>query len=79
LFDALVETSDHVQIIVTTQSPDLLDRDDIDLDMVHVANIHHGASVIGDIDAPSKRILGDKLATIGQLLRGNQLSPMAGE
>ena len=79
LFDALAETSEHVQIIATTQSPDLLDRDDIDPRTVRVANIHDGSSVIGDIDDPSKRIVGDKLATIGQLLRGNQLSPLAGE
>ena len=79
LFDALAETSEHVQIVVTTQSPDLLDRDDIDPDTVRVANIHGGASVIEDVDDPSRRIVDDKLATIGQLLRGNQLSLPTGE
>ena len=79
LFDALVETSEQVQVIVTTQSPDLLDRDDIDPDTVRVVNIRNGASVIGDLDDPSRRIVGDKLATIGELLRGNQLSPLTGE
>jgi predicted ATPase len=79
LFDALTEASAQVQVIVTTQSPDLLDRDDVDTQAVRVANIRGGESVIGEIDGPSRRIVGDKLATIGQLLRGNQLSPRAGE
>jgi predicted ATPase len=79
LFDALAESSENVQVIVTTQSPDLLDRDDIDARTVRIANIRHGATIVGEIDAPSQRIVSDKLATIGQLLRGGQLSPRDGE
>jgi predicted ATPase len=31
LFDALTEASDHVQVIATSQSADLLDREDLDV------------------------------------------------
>jgi predicted ATPase len=79
LFDALTEASERVQILVTTQSPDLLDRDDIDPEVVRVANVRHGATAIGEIDGPSRKIVDDRLATVGQLLRGNQLSPQSGE
>lgn len=79
LFDALTETSEQVQVIATTQSADLLDRDDLDPQVVRVAALRRGATIIGEIDDPSRRIIGDKLATIGQLLRGDQLAPQTGE
>lgn len=79
LFDALAETSERVQVIMTTQSPDLLDREDIDPSIVRVVGIREGATVVGGIDTPSLGILENKLATVGQLLRGGQLSPKAGE
>lgn len=79
LFDALTETSEHVQVIATTQSADLLDRDDLDPGVVRVATLHHGSTIIGEIDDPSRRIIGDKLATIGQLLRTDQLAPQIRE
>jgi predicted ATPase len=79
LFDALTEASERVQIVMTTQSPDLLDRDDLDVQVVRVANIHRGATIIGEIDEPSQQIAAQKLATVGQLLRGNQLTPQNAE
>jgi predicted ATPase len=79
LFDALTEASERVQIVMTTQSPDLLDRDDLDVQAVRVANIHQGATIIGEIDEPSRQIAAQKLATVGQLLRGNQLTPQNAE
>jgi predicted ATPase len=79
LFDALIEASDRVQLVVTTQSPDLLDRDDVDVNIVRVANIRTGATIIGQVDTPSRQILREKLATVGQLLRGDQISPEGGE
>jgi predicted ATPase len=75
LFDALTEASERVQIVMTTQSPDLLDRDDLDVRAIRVANIQRGATVIGEIDEPSQQIAAKRLATVGQLLRGNQLTP----
>ncbi len=75
LFDALSEASEHVQVLVTTQSPDLLDRDDVEVSMVRAVTMRDGLTVIGAVDQASRQIVRDKLYTLGELMRGNQLSP----
>jgi predicted ATPase len=75
LFDALTEASEQVQIVVTTQSPDLLDRDDLDVSTVRAVSMEDGVTRIGEIDRASRRIVAEKLYTLGELMRGNQLSP----
>jgi predicted ATPase len=75
LFDALSEASHQVQVIATSQSPDLLDRDDLDVNAVRAVSMTHGLTTIGEIDEPSRRIVKDKLYTLGELMRGNQISP----
>ena len=75
LFDALTEASEHVQVIVTTQSPDLLDRDELDVSTVRAVSMVDGLTVIGEVDQASRQIVRDKLYTLGELMRGNQLSP----
>jgi predicted ATPase len=75
LFDALTEASGHVQVIVATQSPDLLDRDDLDVSAVRAVAMDHGLTVIGEIDQASQHIVRDGLYTVGELMRSGQLSP----
>lgn len=75
LFDALTEASERLQVIVTTQSPDLLDRDDLDVSAVRAFSMEDGLTVIGEVDRASRQIVKDKLYTLGELMRGNQLSP----
>jgi predicted ATPase len=75
LFDALTEASEQVQIVVTTQSPDLLDRDDLDASTVRAVSMEDGVTRIGEIDRASRQIAAEKLYTLGELMRGNQLSP----
>jgi predicted ATPase len=75
LFDALTEASEHVQVIVTTQSPDLLDRDDLEVSAVRAVTMEDGLTTIGEVDQASRRIVADKLYTLGELMRGNQVSP----
>jgi predicted ATPase len=77
LFDALSEASHQVQVIATSQSPDLLDRDDLDVGIVRAVSMTNGLTTIGEIDDPSRRIVKDKLYTLGELMRGNQISPQA--
>jgi predicted ATPase len=72
LFDALSEASHQVQVIATSQSPDLLDRDDLDVSMVRAVSMTHGLTAIGEIDKASRRIVKDGLYTLGELMRGNQ-------
>jgi predicted ATPase len=75
LFDALTEASERTQVVVTSQSPDLLDRDDLDVSAVRAVNMEGGMTVIGQVDRASRQIVRDKLYTLGELMRGNQLSP----
>ncbi|HEY1621553.1 MAG TPA: AAA family ATPase [Streptosporangiaceae bacterium] len=75
LFDALTEASEQVQLVVTTQSPDLLDRDDLDMSAVRAVSVEDGVTRIGEVDRASRQIVADKLYTLGELMRGNQISP----
>lgn len=75
LFDALTEASDHVQVIATSQSPDLLDRDDLDASTVRAVSMDRGLTIIGEVDAASRQIAREKLYTLGELMRSNQLMP----
>ncbi|MEV8631085.1 AAA family ATPase [Streptosporangium sp. NPDC051023] len=77
LFDALSEASERVQTVVTTQSADLLDRDDFDPAFVRVVTMTDGLTTIGEIDDVSRRIVEDRRATVGELMRGGQLLPKA--
>jgi predicted ATPase len=75
LFDALTEASERVQVVVTTQSPDLLDRVDPNVVAVRAVSMEDGRTVIGEVDRASRQIVKDKLYTLGELMRSNQLSP----
>ncbi|WP_034089064.1 AAA family ATPase [Streptacidiphilus albus] len=75
LFDALTEASEHVQVIVATQSGDLLDRDEADPDWVQVVAMREGVTRIGPVDGASRTILAERLTTLGALMRDNQLVP----
>jgi predicted ATPase len=75
LFDALNEASERVQVIATSQSPDLLDRDDIDPSTIRVVAMRDGLTVIGEVDEVSREIAARRLYTLGALMRGNQLMP----
>jgi predicted ATPase len=75
MFDALTEASARMQVIVATQSGDLLDRDEIDPNSVRVVAVRDGVTVIGPIDETSRSILGKGLGTVGELMRGDQLEP----
>lgn len=75
LLDALLEASEHVQVIASTHSADLLDRRDVAVDSLVAFSMQNGESIIGPIDEPSREILRRRLYTAGDLLRNNQLSP----
>lgn len=75
LFDALTEASERVQVIATSQSADLLDRDDATPEMVRVVTNEDGLTVIGELDDASRAIVGERRLTLGELMRANQLQP----
>jgi predicted ATPase len=75
LFDALTEAAEHVQIIAASQSADLLDREDFDVSAIRPVAIQDGLTIIGEVDSASREIAKEKLMTLGELMRGNQLVP----
>jgi predicted ATPase len=75
LFDALTEASERVQVIASSQSADLLDRDDIDPGDIRAVALDDGLTVIGELDDVSRAIVHEKRFTLGELMRGNQLTP----
>jgi predicted ATPase len=79
LFDALTEASEHVQVIATSQSAELLDREDLDISMIRPVTMEGGVTFIGEVDSISREIAEEKLYTLGELMRRNQLSPEPSE
>jgi len=71
----LTEASEHVQVIATSQSADLLDREDIDPSVIRPVAMRDGLTLIGEVDEASQKIARQKLYTLGELMRGDQLVP----
>lgn len=76
LWDAITDGSDRAQILVTTQSPDLLDRDDIPIDAILAVDVNAGKTEIGPLIESSRNLLNEKLSTPGELMRQSRLSPL---
>ena len=74
LMEALREASEDRQIIVTTHSTELLDCEIDEKCLLPVA-LKDSETRIGGLDEGVKKVLIDRLATPGELLRQNQLSP----
>lgn len=75
LFDSLHEASVSRQVLVTSHSSDLLDRDDVDIDSILAVSAEDGATLIGPLDEGKKNVLRKKLGTAGELLRRDMLIP----
>lgn len=75
LREALQRASEQTQVIVTSHSPDLLDDDSLSADMVRAVVSESGETKIAPIDEASRIVLRDKLFSVGELLRLNQLAP----
>lgn len=75
LFDSLVEGSLSRQVIVTSHSPDLLDREDIPEHALRAVIMEQGQTLIGEADEIGKRAMRDRLYTAGELMRMDQLRP----
>ena len=75
LVDALRDATEHVQVLVTSHSPDLLDNHDIPDESILAVVAEHGETKIGFLDEVSRSVLHDRLFTAGDLLRTDQLRP----
>jgi predicted ATPase len=75
LTDSLREASEHVQVLVTSHSPDLLDNEKIPDESILAVDSEHGETRIGPLDEVGRSALRDRLYTAGELLRMDQLRP----
>ncbi len=75
LLDGLRDAAHRSQVIVTTHSPELLDDKHLDVNSILAVETHDGDTVIAPVDDASKSVVQDRLFTIGELLRSNQLQP----
>ncbi|MFN0101484.1 MAG: AAA family ATPase [Bryobacteraceae bacterium] len=75
LFDALQEASFYRQVLVTSHSPDLLDRLEVSPDSLLAVLSEDGRSLIAPIEPGEREVLSSQLRTAGELLRVNQLRP----
>lgn len=75
LLDALRDASHKTQVITTSHSPDLLEDKHLDVDSILAVEAHDGNTVIAPVDEVSRSVVRDKLFTIGELLRKDQLQP----
>jgi predicted ATPase len=77
LRDSLRDASRSTQLLVTSHSPDLLDDHGVSADSILAVTAESGVTEIGPIDEAGKAALREKLYTPGELLRMNQLAPVA--
>lgn len=67
LCDTLLEAATHSQIIVTTHSPDLINR--FDADVLRIVERENGITEIGPVDEGDREAINDQLFGGGDLLR----------
>ena len=79
LWDALLEASRCSQLIVSTHSPDLLDRDDLQDASLLGVSILDGRTVVAPPPEADLRVLQEQLCTAGELMRQVRLQPDPGE
>ena len=75
LMDALLESTEYSQLLITTHSPDLLDHPSIDVSSILAVESQQGTSVIAPVDQKTKLAVKNHLYTVGELLRLEQVAP----
>ena len=75
LTDVLLESSERMQVVVTSHSADLLDRDTIPLESILAVVSENGETRLAPLDDAGRTMLRDHLFTAGELLRLDQLTP----
>jgi predicted ATPase len=75
LYEAFDDAARHTQVIVTSQSSDLLDSEYARLDHLRAVASVGGATVIGEVDAAGHAIVEKSLMSISELHRSGQMRP----
>ena len=76
LLDAIQYASATTQIVVTTQSPELLDADWIRPEDIRLVEWKDGASIVSDLNAGTVEVLNKHLRTPGELMRSGALEAL---
>ena len=71
LSDAITEASRRRQILITTQSPDLIDN--FEVDSLRVVTREAGTSRVGMVDRMQREVVQSLLFTSGELMRSEGL------
>lgn len=79
LYEALDDAAERVQVIVTSQSSDLLDNEYARLDHIRVVSNEDGRTRIGEVDAAGRAIVEKGLMSLSELHRSGQLRPAEAE
>lgn len=75
IFDAIRDASLHTQLVVTSHSPDLLDRTDLHPDEILAVRSLAGVTEIGPLNEFGRTALHTNMFTPGELMRMNELEP----
>jgi predicted ATPase len=75
LMDSLREAACHTQILLTTHSPDVLERVDLEEESLLVVQSRQGETQIAPADSASLKMIREHLYSAGELLRMDQLQP----
>lgn len=75
---ALEDASDRRQIVVSTQNSDLLDEEDVPAESVVAVALRDGRTRIGPVDEVGQSVLREKMFTVGELMRHDQVRPDLG-
>ncbi len=78
LRDAMIEASYNTQVLVTTQSADILDNKDVETDAILVVTADGGVTRLGPINAIGQDLIRRQLYSPGELLRIGHLFPENG-
>jgi predicted ATPase len=75
LYEALDDAAARTQVLVTSQSSDLLDSEYTRLEHVKAVSNVDGVTRVGDVNAAGRAIVDKGLMSIGELHRSGQMSP----
>ncbi len=75
LLEAIEEASRFTQVVVTSQSSDLLNDRSIPVESLLATEMSEGATLIGPVDPASREALRNRLFTPGELMRETTIHP----
>jgi predicted ATPase len=75
LLDAMTAASYSTQVLIATQSSDLLDDKHVKTETLLAVEARDGQTTIGPIEEASRSVIRERLYTVGELLRIGQIAP----